>query len=73
MRKSNKPIPKWRQDFPIEWDKDNYVTRREFTKFLVLVSGAMCVGNGAVVALDKVRRGETFPETDIAGVSELPA
>src|SRR5687767_2417630 len=26
---------KWREDFPIQWGADNYVTRREFTKFLV--------------------------------------
>ena len=25
--------PKWRQDFPIEWEGDHYVTRREMVKF----------------------------------------
>jgi nitrite reductase/ring-hydroxylating ferredoxin subunit len=64
-------MPKWRKDFPIEWDKDNYVTRREFTKFLVLASGALCLGNGSVAMLDALRRRETFPTETIAMVGEL--
>jgi Rieske Fe-S protein len=40
---------KWREDFPSEWAADNYVTRREFTKFLVLTSGATFLGNGYFV------------------------
>jgi len=40
---------KWREDFPTEWAADNYVTRREFTKFLVLTSGATVLGNGYFV------------------------
>jgi Rieske Fe-S protein len=40
---------KWREDFPIEWGVDNYITRREFTKFMVLASGATFAGNGYFV------------------------
>ena len=36
--------PTWRQDFPIETEQDNYVARRDFTKFLVLISGAFASG-----------------------------
>ena len=28
--------PKWRTDFPIEWEGDHYVSRREMVKFLTL-------------------------------------
>ena len=28
--------PRWRQDFPIDWPKDEHVARREFARFLVL-------------------------------------
>ena len=38
-------IEKWRADFPIEWEKDHYVTRREFAKFLTLTSLAFFIGN----------------------------
>jgi nitrite reductase/ring-hydroxylating ferredoxin subunit len=44
----------WREDFPVDWAADNYVTRREFTKFLVLTSGAICAGNG-YLALKRVQ------------------
>ena len=30
--------PAWRQDFPIDVPQDNYIARRDFTKFLVLTS-----------------------------------
>ena len=36
--------PKWRRDFPIDLAQDEYVTRRELVKFIVLTSAAMVVG-----------------------------
>lgn len=42
--------PKWRRDFPIDVAEDNYVSRRDFTKFLVLTSGAFVVGQVAIGA-----------------------
>jgi Rieske Fe-S protein len=36
--------PKWRQDFPIDIPQDQYVSRRDFTKFMVLISFAFVVG-----------------------------
>ncbi len=47
----NQPLesqPEWRQDFPIDVPQDNYVARRDFTKFLVLTSGAFVVGQLAI-------------------------
>ena len=44
-------IPAWKDDFPISWVDDHYVTRREFTKSLVLVSCAAFCANGALVAM----------------------
>ena len=35
---SCKKAEKWRDDFPIEWEGDNYVSRREMVKFLTLGS-----------------------------------
>ena len=31
--------PRWKRDFPILWDEDHYVTRRELAKFLTLEIG----------------------------------
>ena len=36
--------PQWRNDFPIDWPQDEYVARRDFTKFLVLTSFAFVFG-----------------------------
>jgi len=44
------PTPRWRQDFPIHWENDHYVTRRELAKFLTLGSGLL-VGASALVAI----------------------
>jgi len=37
--------PKWRTDFPIEWEGDHYVTRREMVKFLTLGSALLAAAN----------------------------
>ena len=36
--------PRWRQDFPTDIPADDALSRREFTKFLVLTSGAFVAG-----------------------------
>lgn len=70
---SNDVQPKWREDFPIEWGADNYVTRREFTKFLVLISGATFVGNGYFVARKLRERNAAYPSMEVARSDELAA
>jgi hypothetical protein len=37
-RRLDSEQPRWRQDFPIDWPEDEYVARREFTKFMVLTN-----------------------------------
>ena len=49
-------------DFPIERVEAEHVSRREFTKFLCLVSGGMAVGSGWVAAKDRL-----FPPHRIQG------
>src|SRR5262245_6632268 len=64
---------RWREDFPIDWPKDELVARREFAKFLVLTSGAFVAGQGWIAAQDLVRRNRTAPAPQkIATMSELP-
>lgn len=64
--------PKWRKDFPVEWDADNYVTRRDFTKFLVMASGAMCLGNGYFAVQRLRHRSDKLPTVAVATLGELP-
>ncbi len=63
--------PKWREDFPTLWSRDTYVTRRDFSRFLVLVSGATVVGNSYFVA--RKYQEEQAPKTtkEVALVDEL--
>lgn len=49
-------------DFPIERVEAEHVSRREFTKFLCLVSGGMAVGSGWVAVKDRL-----FPPHRIEG------
>jgi nitrite reductase/ring-hydroxylating ferredoxin subunit len=42
---SCKQAKKWRDDFPVEWEGDNYVSRREMVKFLTLGSLFLAVAN----------------------------
>jgi Rieske Fe-S protein len=55
----------WKEDFPVDWADDHYVTRREFTKSLVLVSCAAFAANGALVAMDRLTPNRTGPETPV--------
>jgi Rieske Fe-S protein len=65
--------PKWRKDFPLEWEADNYTTRREFTKFLVLISGATFLGNGYFVLRRYQERHEAYSAKEVAAVDEIPS
>src|SRR6185436_7304763 len=62
---------KWREDFPIEWGVDNYITRREFTKFMVLVSGATFAGNGYFVLRKFQQEGVRHSPQKVCNASEI--
>jgi len=65
--------PKWRQDFPIDWPQDHYISRRDFTKFMVLTSLAFAVGQiwiGARNVLRRRRGAATI--TQVATVDQVP-
>jgi arsenite oxidase small subunit len=55
---SCKKSEKWRDDFPIEWEGDNYVSRREMVKFLTLGSLFLAVANWVMALGSRIfRRG----------------
>ena len=65
--------PKWRHDFPIDWPQDHYVSRRDFTKFMVLTSFAFAVGQ-FWIGLQNIlrrRRGE-LPIQRIVEIDQVP-
>lgn len=66
--------PAWRQDFPIDWPKDEFLARREFAKFMVLTSSAFVAGQGWIAAQHLLRSRRSQPPTalKIATANELP-
>ena len=64
--------PAWRQDFPIDWPQDNDVARRDFMKFMVLISSAFAAGQAWIVAQNwwRQRQGHD-PIRRLAGVDDL--
>ena len=66
------PAPRWREDFPIAWDNDHYVTRRDLIKFLTLGSALLVGANAAIAALGRRWRPRPFPSRRILLVIRLP-
>lgn len=67
------PVPKWREDFPISWESDHYVTRRELAKFLTLGSALLTAANGAIVVAGLTRKTRSMPAVRIASSDEIPS
>lgn len=64
--------PQWRRDFPIDWAEDDYVSRRDLVKFVVLTSGAFAVGQIWIALRGFFGRREVSAErTAIATVDEV--
>jgi nitrite reductase/ring-hydroxylating ferredoxin subunit len=64
--------PAWRRDFPIDWPQDQYVERRDFMKFLVLISFAFTSGQFWIAAQQWWQRhGEHAVGRRIASVDDL--
>ncbi len=64
--------PRWRQDFPIDWPQDEYLTRREFIKFLLLTSAAFAVGQIWFLVRDLLEQQERPSPQVITRVEDIP-
>lgn len=64
--------PKWRRDFPIDVEADEYGARRDFTKFMVLTSVAFVCGQ-FWIALLSLFRDRQPAEQRIADADDLQA
>jgi Rieske Fe-S protein len=62
----------WSEEFSVHGAEDAYVLRRQFTKFLLLTSGGMAVGNAWIWARSLVARSGSAPPVAVVGrASEL--
>ena len=54
--------PGWRRDFPIDWADDEYVSRRDLVKFMVLTSAAFAGGHVWLLVKERtVEQGSSLP------------
>src|SRR5215831_16163675 len=74
MRWFRKPssAPLWRDEFSVYTADEQYVNRRQFTKFLTLTSFGMMVGNLWILAKSTLRRQASYPRVAIARLDEIP-
>ena len=52
----SEPEHRWEEDFPVEWERDAYVTRRELTKFLALGSALLAGATALIAAFGQIGR-----------------
>ncbi len=65
--------PRWREDFPVRWDEDHYMTRRELAKFLTLGSGLLASVNVLIAFIGLTRRRPDHARCErIADVDDIP-
>jgi arsenite oxidase small subunit len=64
---------RWREDFPVRWDEDHYMTRRELAKFLTLGSGLLASVSVLIAAIGLTRAAASAPVRTIANVDDVPA
>jgi Rieske Fe-S protein len=67
------PFHRWQEDFPIRWEADHYVTRREMTKFLTLGSALLAGANALMALLGFRARSESLPAVRIAASADVSA
>jgi len=64
--------PLWRDEFSVETAKERYVTRRQFSKFLVLTSFGMLAGNLWILIRSLRYRPPVYPAIPVARLGEIP-
>src|SRR5436305_11932585 len=65
--------PRWHQDFPTDVPEDHALARREFTKFLVLTSGAFAAGQCWIGLMSLLRDEKPLPEQRVAAEGDVPS
>jgi arsenite oxidase small subunit len=65
--------PKWREDFPYESENDEHITRRDATRFLVLASGGLALGNGLTWVRAQRSDDAPAPRVALGAASQLVA
>jgi nitrite reductase/ring-hydroxylating ferredoxin subunit len=69
-RASSEPL--WKEEFSVHAADERYVTRRQLTKFLVLTSFGMFVGNIWILVRSLFYKTSSYPQQAVARLGEIP-
>src|SRR6478672_13350213 len=69
-RGSSEPL--WKEEFSVRTADERYVTRRQLTKFLVLTSFGMFVGNLWILVRSMFSKAPSYPQQTVARLGEIP-
>lgn len=69
-RSSSEPL--WKEEFSVRTADERYVTRRQLTKFLVLTSFGMFVGNLWILFRSLFYKAPTYPQQTVARLGDIP-
>jgi len=64
--------PLWKEEFSVRTADERYVTRRQLTKFLVLTSLGMFVGNIWILIRSLFYKAPVYPQQPVAQLGEIP-
>jgi nitrite reductase/ring-hydroxylating ferredoxin subunit len=64
--------PLWKEEFSVRTSDERYVTRRQLTKFLVLTSFGMFVGNLWILLRSMFSKAPSYPQQTVARLGEIP-
>jgi nitrite reductase/ring-hydroxylating ferredoxin subunit len=65
------PPPKWREDFPFESEGDDFITRRDFTRFLCVISAGFATGNGWILWKSRKEADTVLPTVEVCRTTDL--
>lgn len=68
---AKKKAARWREDFPIDWEADNYITRREMVKYLALGSLTIAGANFLLAGVPHLLASPEMPRVKLGSLSEL--
>jgi nitrite reductase/ring-hydroxylating ferredoxin subunit len=72
LKKKYGELPKWAEDFSIETTKDSNISRRDFIRFLGLVSFGLFLGTAGVFVRSLFKTASEIPVGErIAGLNDL--
>jgi Rieske Fe-S protein len=71
LRSSNRE-PLWKDEFSVHSADERYVSRRQFTKFLVLTSAAMFVGNVWILLRKWLQKEPVYTPQPVERVGKIP-